>query len=228
MSKFLLLDQPQALNGTLNLAVTPRCYDDVQRCGQEPISFLQKITGLPMLIFLQKGTNQVTYSLYTHWGSFSVKFTDKGVILLTAFRQNRLRDNTDCLKYGISVRGNNGVSISIKLNDAHQVFRTFQNGQEVLEETHSPQTVQELSSLLANKHGSTKPQWPPYSGPDKHQIPPQMEEYLALAEAYTQTEDDLERARAQQSPPLLYRDLEAAQGFDRQDRMAYTVRVGIA
>jgi len=225
MSEFILLDQPQVLNGTLNLAITPRCFDDVQRCGQEPISFLRKITGLPMLIFIQRGTNRVIYSLYTHWGSFFVTFTDKGVVLLTAFRQNRLRDNTDCLKYGVSVKGNDGVSISIKLNDAHQVFQTFQNGQEVLEETHSPQTAQELGYLLANQCSSTKPQRTPYLGPDSHKIPPQMEEYLALAEAYTQTEDDLERARAQQSPPLLYRDLEAARGFDRQDRMAYTVRV---
>lgn len=225
MSEFILLDQPQTLNGTLNLAITPRCYDDVQRCGQEPISFLRKITGLPMLIFLQRGTNRVTYSLYTHWGSFSVTFTDNGVVLLTAFRQNRLRDNTDCLKYGISVRGNSGVSISIKLNDAHQVFQTFQNGKEVLEETHSPQTAQELSSLLANRRGSTTPQRPLHFGPGEYQIPPRMEEYLALAEAYTHTEDDLERARAQQSPPLLYRDLKAARGFDRQDRMAYNIRV---
>lgn len=220
MSK-ILLDQPHSLNGVLNMAVNPRTYDDLQKSGLEPLSFLQGLTRRPLLIFVPQRGDRC--SLYTHSGSFTVRFTENDVVLLTSFRENKLRDNNDCLRLGISVQCAGGFSMSVKIKTAG-VYHTYLNGAEVQDQTNSP-TAGALWRLLEEQQ-SLSPAGrsdAPAHGP--HEVPPETKEYLDIAETYAAVDDDLDRASAQQNAPLLFFDPQPALGFDRQDRVAYTVRV---
>lgn len=57
-----------------------------------------------------------------------------------------------------------------------------------------------------------------------YRIPPQAEELLSIAEGYSQTDSELERARAQQTPPVIFFDFHAEE-HARLDKVAYSAYV---
>lgn len=217
MSK-ILLDQPHRLPGILNMAVTPKCYGHLAQMKLSPVAFLQELTKQDILIFVQTGDRR---SLYCRQGSFFVEFTEGKVVLLTAFHENTLRSNNNCLRYGVSIRCEQGLSMSIKIQ-RENVYRTFHNGRPVENQPNSPRTTEELARLL-NEEAKIASAPRTKAPAAENDLPSETKDYLELAQTYAEIEDNLEKAKAQQGAPLRYYKIEAAQDHDRQDRIAYTV-----
>lgn len=226
MSNGIRLDLPRQLDGTLSMAVSARAFREVQGAGLTPVQTFRWLSGLDMLIFVPGRDDR--FRLYTHKGSFSVSITEEQVLLLTSYYRNKLRDNNDCLRFGVSVSCTGGFYISVK-NQNTKTYCAFRNGREIDEDQgkrlFSPAVADMLRRCLDEQREQRHiARSPAAAAPEEHRIPEQMEEYLATAEAYAAIENDLELARAQQSEPLYYYGLDAVTGFDRQDRMAYSVR----
>lgn len=226
MSSAIRLDLPQQLSGTMSIAVTARAFREVRAAGLEPVQVFCWISGLDMLVFVPIRDDR--FSLYTRAGSFSVSISNEQVLLLTGYHQNTLRDNNDCLRFGVTVSCTKGVYVSVK-NRETNTYRAFKDGGEVDEDREGPPrsftTVTDILKHCLEEQRERRQIARPAAAaaPEEHRIPEQMEEYLATAEAYAAIENDLELAKAQQSEPLYYYGLDAVTGFDRQDRMAYRV-----
>ncbi len=226
MSSGIRLDLPRQLNGIMSMAVTNRVFQEVRAAGLEPVPIFRWLSGLDMLIFVPGREDR--FSLYTRKGSFSISITREKMLLLTSYHENTLRDNNDCLRFGVTVSCTRGVYVSVK-NQETGTYCAFKGGREISENQEKLLPSSNVTDMLSRCLDEQREQRhiarsPASAAPEEHRIPEQMEEYLATAEAYAAIENDLELARAQQSGPLYYYGLDAVAGFDRQDRMAYSVR----
>lgn len=227
MNGRLMLDQPHIVKGRILFAPSRRCFGNIEREGKDPEEILRRLSELKTLLFWvqRRGDGTVNYILYTTEGVYSLAKTDSEALLLTSFRPATLRDNNTCLKTGISVQAEQGTTISIKMNDAHQLFCVYHNGQKLAEIPPMAEAGGLLFPLLERLSDFNKSKRPEKSADEPYIVPEEAEEYLSIAEAYTRTDADLELAKVQQIAPLTCWDFHPAPSYDRQDKIAYSVFV---
>ena len=231
MSDKIMLDQPRALNGRILLAPSKTCFNNIEKSGRNAEETLRRLSEAKTFIMWcipnsdQDRGRKGRYVLYTRNGVYGFTVTDNAALLLTSFREATLRDNNTCLKQGVSVCPSDGVTMSIKMNDAHQIFSIYHNGRRVNEMPAVKEANPELIRLLDAAASAGRSKAPAREEKEEYKLPEKAEEYMYIAEAYTQTDADIELAKAQQTPPVVYWDFHAAASYERLDRTAYTVFV---
>ena len=225
MNDRILLDQPYALNGRFLFAVSTRCFNRLEQAGKDAEQTLCRLSALKMLLFWIRVRNdgEIIHNLYTTEGVYTLAQTDNAALLLTNYRPATLQDNNLCLKAGISVQAAGGITVSIKMNDAHQVFSVYHNGSLVPDIPAMTEANAALLPLLEEISSSRRSQRSTRQQADApYHVPEAAEEYLSIAEGYTQTDADIELAKAQQTAPIVYWDFHPTPGYDRLDKTAYT------
>lgn len=225
MSERILLDQPNIIKGRILFAPSRRCFADIERRGKDPEQTLRKLSELKNLLFWvqRRSSGPSNYVLYTTEGVYNLAETDNEAVLLTSFRPATLRDNNTCLKSGISIRPTEGITVSIKMNDAHQIFSVYHRGQLVSDIPSLAEANRGLFPLLERMSNQNKSKRPARNEDEPYKVSEEAEEYLSIAEAYTRTDADLEMAKAQQIPPITFWEFHPAPFYDRQDKIAYSV-----
>lgn len=228
MSDRVLLDQPYSLDGVLRIATTKRCFNDLRKAEMDPEETLRVLSGMDMLLFwVQPRGSENSYMLYTRSGIYMVAQSDEGDLLLTSYRTATLRDNNTCLKSGISVKPSCGVvmSINIVVDSDNRCFRLFENGRAVDNANPARTANDDLFPLLDRVSEESRQSRKPRGTNEPYRLPENAERMISIAEGYTRTDADLERARTQQIPPMVYWGFHPAEAYDRQDRVAYTAFV---
>ncbi len=227
MSDMILLDQPRSLNGRILLAPSRKCFNEIEKKGRNAEETLRRLSEAKTLLLWRRPGNggNAYYVLYTRNGVYGLTCTDNAALLLISFRETTLRDHNTCLKQGVSVCPSEGVTMSIKMNDAHQIFSIYHKGRLVNEMPAVKEANPELVRLLDTLAEAGRSQVPAGEKKEEYRLCEEAEEYMSIAEAYTHTDAALELAKAQQTPSVVYWDFHAATSYDRIDRTAYTVFV---
>lgn len=227
MNDRILLDQPQTLSGQLVVSCTKRCYRELVGAGLTPDTVMRTLSALEMfVIWVQPRGNEFTHILYTRTGVYTL-VQDDGDLLLTTYRPTTLRDNNSCLKSGMAVEPSGGLVVRINITGEgdSRHFGIFHRGQSLDSLPDGPNANRELFPLLESLYESSRQNRRQRSANEPYRLPEGAEQMLSIAEGYTRTDADLEQARAQQVPPMIFWDFQPAASYDRQDRVAYTAFV---
>jgi len=223
MTDRVLLNEPKMLTGSLRFSPTKRCFVDFQKHGRDGTTLLRRLSGLKMVLFLvQNRRGETLYTIYTTDGVYTLAAGDD-TTLLTSFRPATLRDNNNCLKSGVSIAGTAGTVVSISVAEPYNIFTNYHNGTEVAALPDRTVGSAGLFPLIDRLSNTVRQDSPARVRTEVYQLPAQAAEYMDLAEAYANTDAELELAKAQQNPPVTYFHVQAARAYNRQDRTAYTM-----